>query len=187
LRRAHEEGVKMRKSIMLISLIAITLVVLSYSSIAYAFWWGGWTQNNYYYELSDDYPGPNIEIPLDTTVTVTAKTDDGRVDKIKFIWDNPGLGPLDIETKPVQSQTVNGETYYYATTTRTLSLLGDWKLTVKFIDAANNECFTFDRTIQCRHTHFNVIPEIPVIGTAGVSIAMLAGLTYKLKRKPKSK
>ena len=35
-----------------------------------------------------------------------------------------------------------------------------------------------------RATSFNVIPEIPIIGTAGASIAMIAGFTYKMKRKP---
>jgi hypothetical protein len=32
--------------------------------------------------------------------------------------------------------------------------------------------------------HLHVIPELPIIGTAGASIAMFAGLAIKMKRKP---
>jgi len=39
-------------------------------------------------------------------------------------------------------------------------------------------------TVARKATSFFVVPEIPLIGTAGASIAMFAGLAAKMKRKP---
>ncbi|MCJ7762138.1 hypothetical protein MUP38_01630 [Candidatus Bathyarchaeota archaeon] len=45
---------------------------------------------------------------------------------------------------------------------------------------------TCTHTVARKATSFFVVPETPLIGTAGASIAMFAGLAVKMKRKPQN-
>ena len=62
--------------------------------------------------------------------------------------------------------------------------LGDWTVKALFIDQRGYCHCTCDSTLARKATSFFVVPEIPLIGTAGASIAMFAGLAVKMKRKP---
>lgn len=157
----------MRKSI----LVPIVLIALIGSLVAVA------NASGYTYELSSNYPGPDI--PLGATVTVTAKTSDPNAYKVLFTWLNPANQPKLIEAPTV----ISDGSFSVATSTLTLNQIGDWDVYAVFLDKFGNRCFSIIIPVKIRHISFNVIPEIPVIGTAGASIAMVLGLAFKMKQK----
>ena len=81
--------------------------------------------------------------------------------------------------------TYNGKLVYYAISTHKPEIVGDWGVQAKFYDEYNFCHFDFDIRLATRATSFNVVPELPLIGTAGASVAMVLGLAlFKAKRKP---
>lgn len=165
----------MRKNI----LFAIVIVALigSSMSVANAF--------HYTYELTSNYS--ENDVPLGATVTVTATTNDPNAYKLVFMWLNPADKVEIIESEFL---TWDGSTYIddlkalTATSELTLDKIGDWDVYAVFLDKFGKRCFSVIIPVKIRHATFNVIPEIPIIGTAGAAIAMVAGLTYKVKRTP---
>jgi hypothetical protein len=127
-----------------------------------------------------------VDVPPGTGVIATAKTTDHDVDQVTFTWINPAGQTVWTETVPVQ---FDGTYYgykkvYSATSTYTPEALGDWTVKALFIDQSGHLHCCCTSEVARRATSFNVIPEIPLIGTAGASIAMFAGLAVKMKRKP---
>ncbi len=157
-----------RKSVVL-SILVIALI----SSLAAVV-----NASGYIYELSSNYPGSDV--PLGAIVTVTAKTNDPNAYKVLFAWFNPAEHTELIEWKEMEQ---NGG-FRVASSTYTLDEIGDWDVYAVFFDKFGNRCFSIVIPVKIRHTSFNVIPEVPVIGTAGASIAMILGLAFKMKRKP---
>ena len=175
----------MRKKFML-SLLIVS-VVFSLATIAVV---GAYTPKFYgdnLYDVTSNYHG--IDVPPGAQVVVTALTIDDRVDKVRFIWRNAAGQVIWDETVNVFE---NGTTYNddgtprvirYAKSIHSPNTLGDWGVQAKFLDRQGWSRWTYTVRLATRATSFNVIPEIPVIGTAGASIAMLLGLVYKAKRK----
>lgn len=136
------------------------------------------------YGVTSNYHG--IDVPSGVPVTVTAMTTDPSVDVVKFIWKNPAGQIIHTEVKKASA---NGTTYddklvYYASSTFTPTSMGDWGVQAKFLDIHRICRWIWIEKVARRATSFNVIPEIPIIGTAGAGLAMFAGFTYKIKRKP---
>jgi len=173
----------MRKSILFAALIIA--LVGSFVTMAYAYNWDGSLESGY--AVTSNYHG--IDVPSGAEVVVTAMTTDPDVDVVTFVWKNPAEQPVHIETKKVYSNgtTFNGKLVYYANSTFTPNAMGDWGVKATFLDVHHCCIWTWVERVARRATSFNVIPEIPVLGTAGASVAMLAGFTYKLKRKPQHK
>ena len=162
--------------------VLITALVSSFVTIAYANNTNGSLESGY--GVTSNYHG--IDVPSGTPVTVTAMTTDPTLDVVKFIWKNPAGQIIYTEIKKVSANgtTFDGKLIYYATSTFTPDSMGDWGVQAKFLDVHRIcRCIWVEKVAR-RATSFNVIPEIPIIGTAGASIAMLAGFTYKIKRKP---
>jgi hypothetical protein len=111
--------------------------------------------------------------------TVTATTNNLNVGKVNITWINPAGQTVFNET--VTATTV-GENKV-ATSTFTPNALGDWTVLAEFKDARNYIAFTYSNTVKTRTT-FNVVPEVPLLGTAGVAIAMVAGLVFYKKKSP---
>lgn len=176
----ERRGLITRKSILLA--IAIAALVSSFVTIAYAHNPNGSLESGY--GVTSNYHG--IDVPSGAPVTVTAMTTDPSVDVVKFVWKNAAGQVIYTETKRVFS---NGTTFddklvYYAISTFTPNSIGDWGVQARFLDVHRIcRCIWVEKVAR-RATSFNVIPEIPLIGTAGASIAMVAGFTYKIKRKP---
>jgi hypothetical protein len=162
--------VTMRKSILL-TILTIALIG-SFTGVANA--------SSYTYELTSNYSDTNV--PLNAAVTVTAKTNDPNGYKVIFMWINPAHKVELIDADHLAS---DGNGYKVASSTCTLDTVGDWDVYALFLDKLGRCCFCVIIPVKIRHTTFNVIPEIPLLGTAGASIAMIAGFTYKMKRKPK--
>ena len=124
-------------------------------------------------------------VQLGTSVTSTANTTNCDIDKVNFTWTDPS-GQI-VETQvPVTKYYKNGQyVYSLAVSTRILDKIGDWCVKAEFIDMQGVGCHKVDKVIACRTQYFQVIPEIPMIGTVGASAAMLSGFAFKLKRKTK--
>jgi hypothetical protein len=166
----------MRKNILL-SILVIALIC-SFVSVANA--------SGYIYELTNNYSGTSA--PLDATVVVTAKINDPNAYKVVFTWLNPANQLELIEGENVQwdgSSYIDGKEVWVASSTYTADVIGDWNVYAVFLDKFGKRCFSIVIPVKIRHTSFNVIPEIPVIGTAGASLAMIAGFAFKIKRKTK--
>ncbi len=135
-----------------------------------------------WYTITNDAAGG---VQLGNPVTVTATTNNEEIVKISFNWTNPaGDLAFPIETTNVQWKWQDGHKVYYATSIKTPNAIGDWIVEAEFIDE-QGYCWCKEyKTIATRTTSFNVVPEVPLLGTAGVAIAMVLGLTvYKKKQK----
>ncbi len=128
---------------------------------------------DYSYNLTSDC-GPNV--PINTSVTITATTNDEHAYKVLFVWTSPSY---EFSTDPVPISSGS------ASTTRTVDEEGEWTVTAVFLDKFNLKCFeiTVPVAFRCIKLFVHAVPEIPLIGTAGISLAMMAGLTYKLRKK----
>lgn len=154
----------MRKSIIL-SVLALALV-FSFVAVAYA-------PSNY--SVTSNYHG--IDVPAGASVVVTASTTDATVYQVTFLWKNPGGNTVWTDVVPINPDGT-------ATSTHAPDEIGDWGVQALFQSPDGTTKQGVEEVIAIRATSFNVVPEVPLIGTAGASIAMLAGLTYKMKRKP---
>jgi hypothetical protein len=126
------------------------------------------------YSVTSNYHG--IDTPLDANVVVTATTTDTSVYQVTFIWRDASQITRYTDVVPVSSGT--------AVSTHQPDSLGDWGVQALFQspDGTTKEGIT--EVIVIRATSFNTIPEIPLLGTAGIAVAMILGLTYKTKKKP---
>lgn len=159
----------MRKRIVLpVLIISLAALFSSFAAVANATW------PSYTYQLTSSHPGPFV--PLGTTVTVTATTNDPRAYSVWFIWVSPSH---EFSSGYVL---ISGGS---ASSSHTLDEEGEWHVKAVFFDSFGCECFRFVYPVawRCIKIVVNVIPEIPVVGTAGASIVMVLGLAYKMKRK----
>jgi len=173
---------QMRKSIILICALAL-LIVSSGAMIAYAdvSETEGSLASGYY--VTTNWHG--VDVPIGAEVTATAKTTDSSIKEVRFEWLNPAGEIVYTETVPVQDtgDYYNWKRVYFASSKYTPEELGDWAVKANFIDHNFHFVYNCVTKVPKRATSFFVVPEIPLIGTAGASIAMFAGLAVKMKRK----
>jgi hypothetical protein len=176
----NEEGEIMRK-IILFPVIAMALV-LSLATVVYAAPSINLTDG---YEIITNWHG--VDVPPGTEVIATAMTTDASVTHVTFLWKNPSniTNYIDPDVPVYTTGTMwDGKLIYYANSTYTPTDLGDWGVQALFQDSIDRTIQDVTNVVAIRARSFNVIPEIPIIGTVGASIAMLLGLAYKTKRKP---
>jgi hypothetical protein len=144
------------------------------------------------YEIVTNYQGVDN---LGTPVTATAMTVDPQVNQVTFLWKNPAGGTEFTDIVPVftnetlGSGNVKGTPYTdvhvrFAESTNSPNAIGDWGVQALFQDSLGKTIQEVENVLAIRARSFNVIPEIPLLGTLGISIAMLAGFAYTMKRKP---
>ena len=138
------------------------------------------------YAVVNNYDG--VTVPMGANVVVDAMTTDARVNYVNFTWVNPADQAVFSEIVAVSSNGTtyapNGKTIYYASSDYNPTAQGEWTVIVSFYDELHICYYVFYPTLDMRATTFNVIPEVPLLGTAGVSVAMLLGLgIFKVKRK----
>jgi hypothetical protein len=134
------------------------------------------------YALVMNYTDGNV--PLGDGVKVTGYTTDANVAKIRFSWYNPSGQKIWTDTVNVYTNTTKfgGKTVEYADSIHKPNVLGNWTVKSEFLSASGSTCCCSQQTIKTKCLSFNVIPEAPLIGTAGASLAMLLGVVY-FKRK----
>ncbi len=134
--------------------------------------------DHYTYDATNNYHG--IDVPLGATVVVTATTDDPGVTAVLFIWRN--AAEVQQWTENVTDiKTVDG--YYQAQSSGQPNSLGDWGVQTLFLGPDGKTKEQVDFVIQIKATSFNVVPEVPILGTAGIAGAMALGWVVKTKRK----
>jgi len=155
----------------IVASIIVVALICSFAAIAYA--------QNTIYALTSSPPSP---VPAGTSVTVTAKTNDQRVTQVLFVWKDPTSQTRWQETVTVYQ---NGA-FWYANSTHTPDEHGTWTVEVNFALSKELMHDTVTKTITVEgEDPFFPAPEIPLLGTAGAMIAMLLGLAFIAKRKPK--
>ena len=191
------------KRYVIVALIALAgLLVLTATNVANAQYarWSAIKETGY--AVTSNWQG--IDVPLGVEVVATAGTTDLDIENITFRWHDPAdntvwedtfavSGPLITPNVPsnippeVQEWADDnpGVSYLYAQSTHTPNMVGDWGVQAFFIGLDGKTKAGLDYVVQIRATSFNVIPEIPIIGTAGAAIAMLAGLGLFMKRRGK--
>lgn len=136
------------------------------------------------YAVTNNYHG--IDTPLGATVNVTAMTTNWDVNYVTFIWKNAAgvivyQEDVDVHTNGTR---YNGQLVKYASSVHVANSLGDWGVQGKFYDEQGFWFWSCDDLLATRSTSFNVVPEVPLLGTAGIAAAMVLGLTvYRAKKK----
>jgi len=140
-----------------------------------------WSALNSGYAVTSNYHG--IDVMPGTLVTITAGTTDANVLNVTFVWHFPnGSDALTIPQVPVYS---NGTTWTnssgtflirYANCSHIPDVIGDWGVQAFFNGPGGHRRGQQSDIISIKATSFNVIPEVPILGTAGAIIVMLLGL-----------
>jgi hypothetical protein len=165
----------------------------------------GWSPiKNTGYAVISNYQG--MVVPPLTTVNVTAGTTNLTITKVVFIWRDPDditryqdevpvkgplttpqipPGPLDnLHPELIQWAKDNPNVeYLYAHSAYEPDKPGDWGVQALFIGEGGHRVGSVENVIKIRSTSFNVIPDLPVVGTAGALVTMLFGLGLFLHRK----
>jgi hypothetical protein len=159
----------MRKSALLKCSIFIVLLAM-FASMSFAC---ATPPPHYNYAVTSNYHGVNV--PLGQTVVVTATTDDPTVTSVVFIWKNAAK----IEQWRVEVTVVSGE----AQSSGEPNSIGDWGVQALFRDGTGQTIQYVTNVVAIRATSFNVVPEVPILGTAGITFALVAALGVHVKRK----
>jgi hypothetical protein len=140
-----------------------------------------WSAINSGYAITTDYHGEDV-IP-GSLVTATAGTTNSNVLNVTFVWMFPNETIAIIDAEVVVSS--NGTKYpddetgsliYYAQSSFRPTVVGDWGVQAWFNGPGGKLHGPETDIIAIRATSFNVIPEIPVVGTLGAVTAMLLSL-----------
>jgi NADH:ubiquinone oxidoreductase subunit 5 (subunit L)/multisubunit Na+/H+ antiporter MnhA subunit len=186
-----------------ITIIVIITAILAMTGTVLANGYGSWSPIvSTGYAVTSNYQG--VDVQIGTNVTVTAGTTDLTITTIVFRWHDPTdnvvfedevavSGPLTTPAVPLNvSQHIidwasdnPGKQYLYAQSTHTPEIIGDWGVQAFFIGPDGKTQSGVEDVVQIRSTSFNVVPEVPVIGSAGAVVAMVLGLGFFMQRKKK--
>ena len=164
----------------------------------------GWSPiKNTGYAVISNYQG--MDVPVGQTVWVTAGTTDLTITCIVFRWNSPDghtwedrvyldtnnnekvtpSVPDNVHNEVLEWATANpGVKYLYAQSANQTDVVGDWGVQALFIGSSGKAKASATSVIKARRaTSFNVVPDLPVVGTAGALVTMLFGLGLFLHRK----
>lgn len=154
-----------------------------------------WSALNSGYAITTNWHG--IEVPLGKSVTAWAGTTDSNVEEVLFLWKRPNnttfaevrvkvKGPYTTPEVPngvpeeisewAQNQKYGNINVYYANNTQTPDTIGEWGVQALFIGKGGKAKMGVAMVIRIRATSLNVVPDLPVVGTAGAVATMLLGL-----------
>ena len=188
------------KSYIISAILLVSIFCIIGASLVFADGYKGWSAITTGYAVTSNYQGKDV--PPGQTVVVTAGTTDLSITNIVFRWHDPDNntvwqdnvnveGPLTApnvpsnvpqEVKEWANNNIDTE-YLYAQSSHAPTTIGDWGVQVFFIGEDGKTKAGIKDTISIRATSFNVIPDVPVLGTAGATIAMALGLGLYLKRR----
>jgi hypothetical protein len=161
--------------------LTFCLFICPFIKISYA----GWDSINSGYAVTTNYQGKIV--PPGTLVTATAGTTDHDVKNVTFLWKYPNETVAYEINVQVWSNgsTYNGKTIYYATSSYRPYVEGDWGVQALFIGEGGTKKANQTDVISIRSSSFNVIPDLPIVGTAGSVVTMLLGFSIFLRKRKK--
>ncbi|MGB9854190.1 MAG: hypothetical protein ACPLRY_05220 [Candidatus Bathyarchaeales archaeon] len=155
------------------------------------------------YAVISNYQG--MDVPPGQTVWVTAGTTNLTIKSVVFVWKYPNdskaweetvnvIGPISTPNVPsnVHQEVVDwannltGDAavqYLYAQSVHQPTVIGDWGVQALFIGEGGHPVNSIKNVIAIRATSFNMVPDLPVVGTAGALVTMLFGLGLFLHKK----
>ena len=158
-----------------------------------------WSAINSGYAVTTNWHGK--EVPLGQSVTAWAGTTNSSVYQVEFKWKNetghviydvivtdivnyitpdyPPDAPQEIKEWATNNPNI---TIFYANNTQIPNSYGEWSVQVFFYAPGGHLMGNGTDIIKIKATSFNVIPDIPILGTAGALTAMLLGLGFFLHR-----
>ena len=144
-----------------------------------------WNAINSGYAVTTNYHGSVV--PPETPVTAIAGTTNLNVYEVKFRWLRPNeteawLDPV----KEYFEELCEGKKIRVFNDTRIPDTEGDWGVQAIFYDGNGQGVGPVPEQpekVAIRATSLNVIPDFPIIGTAGAVIAMLFSLNLFLRKK----
>jgi hypothetical protein len=189
------------KSYLALAILFFSIVCLTGATRVFAGGYQGWSPiKTTGYAVISNYQGLNV--PPGQTVVVTAGTTNLSIISIVFRWHAPDdsvvwednvavQGPLTTPDVPdnVHEEVIEwanknlGVKYLYAQSAHEPNIIGDWGVQAFFIGEGGKTVAGVENVIQIRATSFNVIPDLPVVGTAGALVTMLFGLSFFLHKK----
>ncbi len=164
---------KMRKIVILPIVLAFALL-LSVSATAYAA-----------YDYTVQVTSPVGQIMPGDTVTLTASSDDpAPVSQVTFQWFtqanyNPETG---VATGPATYTETDYDGTEGFTSSQVVNTAGDWYVQATYYPITDTNPEPPVEVTKLTVVIFNVVPELPLLGTAGAAIAMIGGLAYVKKR-----
>jgi len=190
------------KKVYLFVFLVLGLAVLACTDVAKAQWSAikENSGNNFGYAVTTNWHG--TDVPIGQVVVATAGTTDLDVTHVVFIWRNSSENIVWVDNVTVSELTTpdypnnvpdeviewanetRGVPYKYAQSTRFPNVTGKWGIQAIFYNATKPKGNHNENFVVRRATSINVIPDAPVIGTAGLVSAMAFGLgLFKLKQK----
>ncbi len=160
------------KKIVIVTAILLLAIFASVSMVSAK-------QPHYDYDVTNNYHG--ITVPIKTPVVVTATTNNPDVVSVVFIWKDGTDKEQWRETVAV----VSGE----AKCTGQPDSRGDWGIQALFVGSSGSTNEGVRNVVAHKATSVNVIssvnhvPELPVLGTAGIVGALAIGLVVQVRRK----
>lgn len=174
----------------------VVFTILIASALAMGTVFAEWAAITSGYAVTTKWHG--VDVSPGEEVTAWAGTTDSSVTKVKFIWLDPSenevssqtvdvFGPYTTPTVPpdaipeiVEWANKNeGETIYYATSDPfpIPDLLGDWAVKAYF-QRPGADPPPEEECVMVRATSYNVIPEVPIVGTIGAAAVILLSIGF---------
>lgn len=186
----------MKSRFSIVAILAVCVFLLVSVNVAQAQWAAIKVSG---YAVTTNWHG--IDVPVPSSVVVTAGTTDLSVTSVEFIWREPpdGNGPIAFDEEVPTSTLITpavppnvpnevikwatdnpGITYKYAQSTHPIDVVGDWGVQALFKDGINIK----GRALSAiRATSFNAVPEVP-FGTVLILSSMFGALgVLIIKRK----
>lgn len=194
----------MKKKACLFSILALFFLLFIISlNVAEAQWSAikeSGPAKNAGYAVTTNWHG--VYVPIGQTVVATAGTTDLKVTKIEFIWRDPADRIIWVESVDVSmlitpdvppnvpdeviewANKNQGITYLYAQSAYNPNATGEWGIQAIFYNATKPVGNKNDNFVVRKATSINVIPDAPVLGTAGLLSAMAISLgLFRFKHK----
>lgn len=189
---------EMKKTFAIAAMLLASLLVFARVNSAQATGWSSHISRGY--ALTTNWRGQDV--PIGQSVVATAATTDSVVKKVQFRWLDPDGNPfwdenVTVSAVPLITPAVPpnvpwevidwatnnpGVTYWWAQSTHTPLVLGDWGLKAVFHDTTKLKGHRYV-TFVIVHTSFNVLPEVP-FGTMVILLSMFGALgVFATKRK----
>lgn len=165
---------KMRKMVMIPLVVLMFAMVMCFVGTVLA------SDSNTYSVVKTS---PSTVMPGDP-VLMTATTSNAAVDVVEWAWYAPGSYPAGPATYTSTDATPSDG----FTSSEVLSTAGYWTIVATFKNSAGTPIYVDTPTGTLTYSVLvvvtvNVVPELPLIGTAGAAVAMVGGLVFIKKRK----